>query len=73
MPKERYVWRGRRRQKLRALHRVLDRTLNKKDVHFLTQYRIFVDPAANFFTLLSRVAVLLTLKETIPKAPAVTP
>lgn len=75
MAKQRYVWRGRRRQKLRALHRQLDRVKNKRDPHFQAAYRVFTssDIGGNFGTLLTRAALLLSLKETIPEVPAVTP
>lgn len=75
MAKQRYVWRGKRRQKLRALHRALDTVKNRRDPHFKAAYRVFQGSEfdSNFGTLLIRAATLLTLKEEVPEAPAVTP
>lgn len=75
MATTRYVWRGRRRQKLRALLRALDRVQGHHDPHFKEAYRIFpgAGGALTFGVLHGRALTCLAMREEVPEAPAVTP
>lgn len=73
--KTRFVWRGRRRQKLRALQTAITRLSTKWDQKVKDAYRVFPPGAGlNCGTALTgRISFCLLMKEVVPKIPADAP
>jgi hypothetical protein len=73
--KQRHVYRGKRRQLIRALKRALNRRVTTWDPKFKSQYRLFTSLSnhAHYTALATRCQECLDMMEEVPQAPATGP